>query len=79
MGPETAAEDSKKNALDPTIQDITAARVQRDDAIYRLERLKAALPPLQQRYNELRKAERRTQWRTDYAQVKPNAMPPPSS
>jgi hypothetical protein len=67
---ETAAEDSKKNALDPTIQDIAAARVQRDDAIYRLERLKAALPPLQQRYTELRKAERRAQWRADYAEVK---------
>jgi len=35
-----------------------------------LERLKAALPPLQQRYNELCKAERRTEWREQYAEVK---------
>ena len=67
---ETTAADSKKKALDPSIDDSAAARVQRDDAVYRLERLKAALPPLQERYTALRTAERRTQWRTDYAKVK---------
>ena len=66
----TAADQAKQRALDPTIDDPAAARQQRDDAIYRLERLQAALPPLQARYTELRLAERRAQWRTDYAQVK---------
>ena len=64
------AADAKKKALDPTITDIEAARVQRDDAIYRLERLRAALQPLQERYTQLRKAERVAQWRAGYATVK---------
>jgi hypothetical protein len=67
---ETAAVDANTRALDPTIDDPAAARQQRDDCGFRLERLKAALPPLQQRYNEVRLAERKAKWRTDYADVK---------
>jgi hypothetical protein len=66
----SAADQAKTRALDPTIADPAAARARRDDAVYRLERLRAALPPLQQRYNEVRLAERRAQWRADYAQIK---------
>jgi hypothetical protein len=67
---EITAQDSKKKALDPTITDVEAARIHRDDAIYRLERLRAALPPLQARHTELRTAERRADWRKQYATVK---------
>ena len=67
---EASSEAAKTRALDPSIQDAEAARQQRDDAIYRLERLRAALAPLQQRYNEVRKAERKVKWRADYAEVK---------
>src|SRR5262245_56566129 len=67
---EQSAEAANTRALDPTIDDPAAARVARDDAIYRLERLKAALPPLQQRYSEVRLVERKAMWRADYADVK---------
>jgi hypothetical protein len=67
---ETAAAQAKTRALDPGIQDNEAARQQRDDCSFRLERLRAALAPLQQRYSAVRLAERRAQWRADYAQVK---------
>jgi len=67
---ETDAADAKARALDPTIDDPAAARQHRDDCRFRLERFKAALPPLQQRYNEVRLAERKAKWRADYADVK---------
>ena len=67
---QASAEAAKTRALDPTIDDPAAARVQRDDTIYRLERLRAALAPLQARYTELRAGERRARWRADYAEVK---------
>jgi hypothetical protein len=67
---EESAEAAKARALDPTIEDAEAARQQRDDCVFRLERLRAALAPLQQRYSEVRLTERRTQWRADYADVK---------
>ena len=60
----------KQHVLDPTVDDPFAARLARDDCVFRLERLRAALPPLQQRYTELRAAERRAKWRADYAAVK---------
>jgi hypothetical protein len=67
---EAAALEAKTRALDPTTDDPVAARRERDDTSYRLERLKAALPPLQQRYHEVRLAERKAKWRADYAVVK---------
>jgi hypothetical protein len=67
---ETDAADAKARALDPTIDDPAAARQHRDDCRFRLERFKAALPPLQQRCNEVRLAERKAKWRADYADVK---------
>ena len=69
---EANAEAAKTRALDPTIDDPAAARQQRDDCIFRLARLRAALPKLQQRYSEVRLAERRAQWRAAYAEVKAN-------
>ena len=67
---ETSLADANHRALDPTIEDAQAARQQRDDCGFRLERLKAALPPLQQRYSKVRLAERKAAWRADYAKVK---------
>jgi hypothetical protein len=60
---------AKINALDPTVVDPAAARARRDDCAFQLERLKAALAPLQARYAQLRQAERRAQWRVDYARI----------
>jgi hypothetical protein len=67
---EHAAADANQRALDPTIEDAEAARQQRDDCCFRLERLKAALAPLQARYSQVRLAERKAAWRADYAAVK---------
>jgi hypothetical protein len=66
----SAADQARANALDPTVDNPAAARARRDDCAFQLERLKAALAPLQARYTELRKAERRTEWREQYAEVK---------
>jgi hypothetical protein len=66
----TAADHAKERALNPSTQDAQAARARRDDCVFQLERLKAALPPLQQRYSQVRLAERRTEWREQFAQVK---------
>ena len=43
---------------------------QRDDAIYRLERLQAALAPLQARYSRTAAGRAAGAWRADYAEVK---------
>jgi hypothetical protein len=67
---ERAVADAKTRALDPTIDDPAVARQQRGECGFRLERLKAALPPLQQRYTEVRLIERRAKWRADYADVR---------
>jgi hypothetical protein len=67
---ETAVTEAKERALDPLIEDPQAARQQRDECEFRLERLKASLPPLQQRYSEQRLMERKAAWRKDLAQVK---------
>ena len=67
---EQSAEAAHTRALDPTVEDAEAARQHRDDCGFRLERLKAALPPLQQRYSEVRLGERKAEWRQDLAEVK---------
>ena len=67
---ETSVTDANHRALDPTVEDAEAARQQRDDCGFRLERLKAALAPLQAHYSKVRLAERKAAWRTDYADVK---------
>ena len=66
----SAADQARMQALDPRIDDPAAARARRDDSAFQLERLQASLAPLQARYTELRKAERRSEWRQQYADVK---------
>ena len=55
------AEQAQARALDPTVTD-PSARTACDDALYRRDRLQAALPQLQDRHQLVQQQERRARW-----------------
>jgi hypothetical protein len=57
-----AAAEARQRALDPTIAETSTARRETDDAGFRRDRLRSALPPLQGRYREVVAAEESGRW-----------------
>ena len=72
---ENEAEQAQARSLDPTINDPDA-RAACDDAVYRRDRLQAALPQLQNRHQQLQQHERKVRWlgRADQVEAKRNAL-----
>ena len=67
---EQAAALAKARALDPTTMDVVTARRAQDDAAFTAERLRTALPKLQERLRELQAAAEDARRRAVYDQVK---------
>jgi hypothetical protein len=63
-----AAEQARKRALDPTVIDATTRR-EAEDAAFTRDRLRAALPRLQERLQQVQAAEYAARWETDFEQV----------
>lgn len=68
-----AAKRAREEALDPTVIDA-AARTAVLESEFLSQRLRAAMPRLLARLDEIRAQEYATQWRADYAEVRLPAM-----